>query len=526
MIPAVQPEVVASGSTIGHDGGATGRSRHGARALLFRNVSMLAGGQLVSWASTLAWTLVVPRRLGADQVGVYTLGQAAAGILLMVVGLGLRPFLVREIAADRGRAPHLLGTAIILRGLLAIPALAAAGLFLTIGKLSPDEAIAVLLGWGMTVFFVASEPILAAFQAIEKMRYLAYSTVLTNTAVSIGTIGLVLLGVKADGLILVSVVMVAVLSLLTFVWARGHFRIDFHVSPRDLWHLLVESLPYSSTAAFFTLYLWIDSLMLSVMTPSTVLGWYGLPTRLFGSLMVAPVILSTAWLPQLVRAHQAGSKALLRTARPGIELVLVLSMPVCIGTVLIAQPLVHALFGSGFSGSVPVLTLLALCVPAMYLNIMANQVIIAAKRQALWTRVMAVACVVNPLTNVFLIPYFQRTDGNGAIGAAIAMVITEITLAAISLYLVRNALNSQSLVRLLKGAIATAGMAGAVALALRAGLLSGIAAGLVTFPALAVLVRVLSADERAMLRQMLARSTRRTTRGATTIDGAESPASD
>jgi O-antigen/teichoic acid export membrane protein len=470
-----------------------------------RNVSLLGGSQLGSWATTMAWTIIVPRRLGAAQMGVYTLGQAAAGVLLMVVGLGLRQFLVREIAADRSRAPHLLGTAIVLRGALCLPALLAAGLFVELGHLPFDQAAAVLLGWTMCVFFVASEPILAAFQAVERMRYLAYSTILTNTVVSLSTIALVMMGVQADGLILASVLTVALLTGLTFIWARGHFTIDLRVSPADAWRLLVESFPYSSTAAFFTLYLWIDSLMLSVMTPSQVLGWYGLPTRLFGSLMVAPVILSTAWLPQLVQAFQRGRQALLSCARPGIELILLLSMPISIGAVMVAKPLVTGLFGTGFSGSVPILALLALCVPPMYLNIMANQVMIAAKRQALWTRVMAVACVVNPLANLFLIPYYQRTQGNGAIGASVAMLLTETVLACISLTLVRHALNRHTLIRLAKGAIATAVMVAAVAPATRAGLIPSILTGIVAFPVASLALRVLTPEERAQLRRLLLR---------------------
>lgn len=482
---------------------------HGSRAVLARNISLLAGSQLVTWCLTLAWTVIVPRRLGAGQVGVYTLGQASTGVLLAVVGLGLRPFLVREIAADRSRASHLIGTAIVLRACLTVPALAATLLVIRLGHFSGDEGLAVFLGWTMCVSYVASEPILAGFQAIERMRYLAYAAIITKTAVTVGTIALVMFGVRADGLLLAGLVIVTASTGLTLIWAHGHFRIDWRVTPRDLWRLLVECLPYSSMAAFFTFYLWIDSLMLGMMTPSTVLGWYGLPTRLFGSLMIVPVVLSTAWLPRLVRAHQADSQSLLRRARPAIELVLILSLPVCVGTILVAGRLVRALYGNGFSGSVPVLILLALCLPPMYLNVMANQVMIASRRQWVWTRVMVVACVVNPVANFFLIPYFQRTRGNGAIGASLAMILTEVVLAAIGVFLVRRVFVPGSAIRLLKGSAATAGMAAAVVLSLRAGLLAGIGAGVVSFPLLVIAFRVLAPEEREMVRAGLLRVRRR-----------------
>lgn len=473
--------------------------------MLARSITVLVGGQLVTWAATLAWTLIVPRRLGPAEVGVYTLGQASAGILLVAVGLGMRPLLVREIAADRTRGPLLIGTAIILRALLALPAIVVVVLVAKFGPFSGDEALALVLGGSMCVFFVVSEPILSALQAIEKMRYLAYATTLSSTVISVGSIGLVTLGVRADGLLLTSVIMTAVVALLCLVWVREYFRIDWRVTLHDLRALLVESLPYWSGAAFFTLYLWIDSVMLGIMTPSTVLGWYGLPTRLFGTLMVVPVILTTAWLPQLTHAFQQGTDNLYRAARHPIELVLILSLPVCVGTVLISDQLVRALYGPGFVGSIRVLEILALCVPPMYLNIMANQVMIARKRQMTWTKVMVAASVINPALNLVLIPYFQRSQGNGAIGASVSMVITEVILASVGAVLVRGAFSRSSIVRVLKGAIATAGMAAAVIPALHVGLVAGIVAGTVAFPLLALLLGVLSEEELGQLRLAVAR---------------------
>jgi O-antigen/teichoic acid export membrane protein len=200
-----------------------------------------------------------------------------------------------------------------------------------------------------------------------------------------------------------------------------------------------------------------------------------------------------------VRAHKGGAQSLIQAARPAIELVLVLSMPVCVGAVLVAAPLVRVLYGPDFTESIPVFALLALCVPPMYLNIMANQLMIARNQQMVWTKMMALASLINPALNLVLIPYFQRTQGNGAIGASIAMVVTELVLAVIGYVLVRDTFTRNSVVRLLRAAVATALMAGLVILALRAGLVAGIVTGMITFPLLAGLLGVLTATERHQL---------------------------
>jgi O-antigen/teichoic acid export membrane protein len=162
-----------------------------------------------------------------------------------------------------------------------------------------------------------------------------------------------------------------------------------------------------------------------------------------------------------------------------------------------------------------VLIILALCLPPMYFNTMTNQVLIARKRQMDWTKVMILATIVNPLCNLLLIPYFQRTHGNGAIGAAISLLITELVITAIGIVLIRRALGAGTLVRLAKALVATAAMGIIVQLTLHhGGLAAAILAGVVLFPVFVLLLRVLTEDERAQAMQVVARLRRRGTQPA------------
>ena len=65
--------------------------------------------------------------------------------------------------------------------------------------------------------------------------------------------------------------------------------------------------------------------------------------------MFLPVVISTAWLPRLVRGVRAtAGERLRRTARAPIELVLVLSLPIAAGTAIAARPLIDLLYGSAY----------------------------------------------------------------------------------------------------------------------------------------------------------------------------------
>ena len=80
------------------------------------NITALAGGQAVTWSMSLLWTLIVPRLLGPSGMGVLVTATSATAILGVILGLGARNYLVRELVADRQAASSIVGTALVLRG--------------------------------------------------------------------------------------------------------------------------------------------------------------------------------------------------------------------------------------------------------------------------------------------------------------------------------------------------------------------------------------------------------------------------
>ncbi len=470
------------------------------------NVSVLAGSQVVTWSLTLVWTAVVPRLLGPAGMGELVTATSVAAILGVVLGLGTKTFLVREIVVAPHRAPRLIGSSIVLRVSL-VPVFAAAAFAYTrFAHLGNDESWVLYLATGATVLTMLTEPIQAAFQAFERMEYLAYSNVLNATLQSILGITLAVIGFRAVGLTACSIFVVAVVLLLNVWWARRHVQINLRTSVQHMRTLVTDSFAYWATALFFMIYLWIDTVILSLMTNSTVVGWYGVSTRLFTTLMFVPVILSTAWLPRLVNAFQESPRQLYETARRPMELVLLMGLPICVLTAMTAPPVIRILFGPGYGSAAPVVMVLALVVPLMYLNIMLNQVAIAAKRQSIWTWIMAGATVVNPLLNIALIPLFQSHFGNGAVGAAFALLLTELLIVVVGfLAVARKVLTAASTFRLLRAAMA-GGVMWAVMYATQTfGFVVSALAGALIFAALVPVLRLACPEDLTALRQGVVR---------------------
>jgi O-antigen/teichoic acid export membrane protein len=161
-----------------------------------------------------------------------------------------------------------------------------------------------------------------------------------------------------------------------------------------------------------------------------------------------------------------------------------------------AGPVVDLLYGPSYGASVPVLVVLAFCIPPMYLNIMLNQVLVAAKRQIAWTWVMAGATVLNPALNAVLIEVTQRRYANGAIGAAVSLLLTELAIVTAGMVLVGRGVVDRRVARriALTGVASGAACAAAVA-AQPMGTVASRAFAAATFAALALALRLMTRAE-------------------------------
>ena len=123
----------------------------------------------------------------------------------------------------------------------------------------------------------------------------------------------------------------------------------------------------------------------------------------------------------------------------------------------------------------------------MYLNIMLNQVLVAARRQIAWTWVMAGATVLNPALNAVLIEVTQRRYGNGAIGAAVSLLLTELAIVTAGMVMVGRGVVDRRVARrvAVTGVASSAACAAAVA-AQPLGTVASLAFAAATFAALAL----------------------------------------
>ena len=466
---------------------------------IFRNAAALLVSQPLTWALTLVFTVIVPRNVGPSEWGEWVIAGSVTSVAAAVFDFGLNTVLFKEVARGPANASRLLGTVLTAR--LALLPLLAAGV-LGFGHLAGYSGhtlvILSLITLSLLVSYVC-RPAAFGLMAFEKMHVNALANVLTGLIQTV--VAVLLVKFFALGIISISVVAFCanVLGLaLQWAWLGRQVRLRPVFDPNLIRQLFTAGLPYWATQLFFTVYVWVDGIILSVAVSQAEVGWYGVGAQIISTLGFLPYVVTTVVFPELSRSfHQDQDRTAVLAGR-SFRLLVTLGVPTAAGLALVAEPLVRAIYGDWFAPAGAPLTLLALTLLPVYAATLVNAFIIAADRQVQWTGVMGAMCVINPVINMVTIPYFHAHQGNGALGAAVALLVTDILTGVVALVLLPGALRhavAASAPAVLRSLLATAVMAAAVWPLRWFFLPIPVLAGATTFGACALVLRVFPPDE-------------------------------
>ncbi len=403
-------------------------------ASIARNTKAMMFSQIVTWASSFVLMLFLPRYLGAEDYGrlYFAISINALGALAM--DLGFTALIVKEIARDRAKANSLAINAGVLRVLLWIVSLACTMAFVKLAGYSREAMFVVLVLGGANLFFGLYDLLHRVFVGLERMEFRSYALIVEKVFLALAGVGLLLMG--ANSLVIAGVMLVsmALNFLVSAHFLRKIVPVKLDIDPSSWRPLLRAGLPFMISTVLGFIYYRIDVMMLSTMTNEKVVGWYGAPYKLFDTLMFFPTILNTAVYPVLARLYHTSKESMVETSRKILDLTMIIAVPIAVGMVALARPIISFLFGlNEFEQSVILLQVLAPSLLLVYVDFVLNTVLISNDRQKKLVIVSIVATVINVTVNYYAIAYFQRNAGNGAIGAAITTAITELCVMSMSI---------------------------------------------------------------------------------------------
>lgn len=483
-----------------------------------KNASVLMVSQLVTWGLTLVLTIFLPRYLGAANVGKLQFANSMWAIVAVFVTFGMDVLLTKEIARTPEHATRLFGNTIILRTSLQVLGYMVLVFYLWLfrNRYPPETAYVVYIVGLSSLVWQCNGACQAVLQGLERMEYISIANVAgkaVNTLVCIALLlsGLGVYAVAAVAVIAALVTLAIELSALKRLTGSLRLHFDWPEAKR----MLRAGIPYFMSGVFLVIYMQVDIVIISLLVDERAVGWYGAADQLFGTFLFIPTVFITAVFPALSRLYASGADSLPTLMRKSWDMLILLAIPIGLGLLVVADPLVVLLFGSEFAASGPILALMGIVLILTYQNILLGQFLVATDRQNPWTIVMAVTVIVTVPLDFLLVPWCQRQFGNGAIGGALSFIITELAMNIAGVWMLPRGSLGRSNVRVAALGL-TAGLAMvAVTWPLRSYFLGlPIAVGAAVYVGLIVILRVLSPEDwqlggslaRGVARRLLRRS--------------------
>jgi O-antigen/teichoic acid export membrane protein len=425
------------------------------RRRIAMNTSVQAAADALGKVASLAFYIVMARKLGQEQFGDFTFALSLALLCTVFAGFGVPEIIARTLAKDREAGPRLLSDGIVAVGAFGVVGAAAAVVIAAVGGYAPEVVVTTGVLATAAVVELISKIFYATFQGLEDMAPAATSLLIQRFFTAILGIALLLGGA---GLVAAAVVYLAGALLAqvhaAFRLARRRIRPLRPVSPAGARALVTASVTIGLTVLLNTALFRIDSTILSAIKGNAAVGVYGAAYRLLESTLFLSWAFVTALLPVMARLSRTSSPTLGEVYTLGFKLVAIVLLPLGAIFVAFAHPIVELIYGSAYLDSVSAVRWLGGAVALYGVSYLASHLLIAQSRPDALPWVNGTVLVANVVLNLIVIPRWSYD------GAAAVTSISEAMLAIALVTLARRLTGPVPVVRIFAGpVIATAAIA-------------------------------------------------------------------
>jgi len=424
-----------------------------ARRLVKNSIWLFAAEALAKVIALLTQVLAA-RYLGGEGFGVFSFAFAGTGAFIVFIDTGLGVYLTREVSRRPESAPLYLRKVLTLKFRLSlITALVLTVAFFMASLQYESLLAAVAIGLALMVNGY-TDMYLSVLRAFERMALV--SVLMVGQRILFFILGMAVLLQGGDVVVFSSAFLAA--SLLILLIARGKMaagQLPASAEDGDLARRIFQgSLPICGMILFTYVYFRIDAVMLFFLRGELETGWYSAAFKLMETLALLMASVRAALFPVLSKAFGGRGDPHRRIWQEAVRYFFLASVPVAVGTALLAPGIVSLLYGPQYESAAQVLRIMAMGFPLMCVNDLASYLLLSQNRTRGVLLVSGGAAVLNVTLNFLLIARW------GMSGAALAAVATQLLVFWAFTAMVRNICGKTGIPRLLwRPALAAGGMA-------------------------------------------------------------------
>jgi len=405
------------------------------RATIARNALHLVLGQVATTALAVVLSAALGRSLGARDFGIYFLITSFATFAYVLVDWGQQYYVIREVARSPERGSGLLGTSLVMRvagaALVSIPT----------GLLAWALGYDLRTRWLCVAFIVVTLPLFLAqsygmvFRGRDRMGLDAWVSVLNKAALLALALAALALGTGLSGVLVAQVLAGGVaLALAARLYRRvttGPLRFSGQIARE----VIAGGSALATMMVAVSVQPYLDAIILSKLAPGEAVGWFGAARNIMGTLLAPALILGAAEFPRLSRAA-ANVAAFNEEVRSALRPILWLGALGGVGTFLFADQAIGMIYGQrSFAPAGAILKVYGPGLFLVFIDVLFGNALTAMGRATALSVAKIGSVVLSTALDLILIPFFQRSTGNGGLGVVVAFATSEAVVFAGALFL-------------------------------------------------------------------------------------------
>ncbi len=361
----------------------------------------------------------ITRYLGKDGFGDYSTVLAFFAFFGSAADLGLYSITAREISRPEANEKKIVSNALALRLSSSVLVFAITPIFIYFLPYSRDVKIGIIIAAASFVFSTTYMVLNGVFQKNLAMDKVASAEVIGKVL----QLFIIILAVKMNlGFIAIvfSVLASMILNFIIIVFlARKYVSLSLEFDFAYWKKFLIESAPLGFSSLIIFIYFKIDTILLSILKTNTEVGLYNAAYKVLENVTFFPAMIIGLIFPLLARHIFSDKEEFARIANETLKIFAILIVPLVVGTLFLADGVIHLIGGDTFAASANILRILIFALVFIFFGSLFNSVLIAGNHQKKLIIPLILCALFNIVSNIIFIPIYSYN------AAATTSVFTE-----------------------------------------------------------------------------------------------------
>jgi len=375
---------------------------------IVKNVFWLSFSQIFGRIFRAGILIYAARVLGSEGYGVFSYALGLAGFFTAFADIGVSSIVTREAARQPEKRSEYFSTAFLIK-LVLLTLTVGAIVFIT-PHFSNVVGAAVLIP--IVAFLTFLDGIrdfsLSYFRAQEKMEWEAVVTLILN--ISIAIFGFIVLRISPTPKALTyAYVFSAGMGAFSavFLLRKEFAKLISNFRKTLLKPILISALPIAVSGFFGMFMLNTDYVILGWMRGAAEIGFYAAAQKIVQVFYVLPGLVATGIFPSTSRLIGEKKHGNVKSINEqAIVLMLLIAMPLAVGGIILAGPIIALLYGAEYMPATLAFQLLVATTPFVFIGTILGNLLFAYDQQKKTAIYVGVAAVANVLLDLLLIPLF------------------------------------------------------------------------------------------------------------------------